>query len=258
MTRDLGLIQTTRKIVRSPSSHGIQKIDLFLDWRAEDLIKYLVEQNESLGDAIREAGPLLFEIAVHHGSYPFPPTDGARLTCNQFLIFIGMCTSIQDETFIKRIWRPSGSLAIRDKPRDFQRLFFQSISSNKTPRDPNVRSEADDEDLIDVLQSAAPSDYRHGWNEDKLSPVLSSLPSSRSTDLSGIITEQELRLLLRLFVCVALKKNEVECPKGSSWLQFTQDLVRSLLHLFSSTSANQASISGESFLTIVTDEIVCF
>jgi hypothetical protein len=226
------------------------------DWGVGTLSQYLTEQNNLLEGMLSDVESLIHKIAVDLGSYPFPADVSTPLTCNRLLIFVGLCTrstNIQDSIFIKSTWISRHTRRTRHKQWNFHRLLFQSMSNSKILESAEVRSAADEEDLIDVLQSCRPG-KEHGWEEEELIPTIAALPSSRSKALGGVIKENDLRLLLQLLVSVALRSNDGMSQNDSS--DFIQDSTQSLLELFEGLGKLHGNVDWDCFSAVITKQLV--
>lgn len=125
------------------------------DWTVDTFVRYLVQRNPDVAAAIRRAGPLLYQILVHYGSFPFPVDEDKRMTCGSFLRGIYMLSKNNHRVLSHQIsrWQGGEPVTRAREPADDTRILFQSIATGnpRTFQNPGHRSEDDDEDLIDVL-----------------------------------------------------------------------------------------------------------
>ena len=176
-----------------------------LDWTSSIFVDYLVERNRHIEDAIRQAGPLLFKIALHHGTYPFPPTEDTLMTYDVFLTFIGMSSYIQHSLFVSVDDISEKHIRTREAPRDRVRLLFQSIISSRSSEIIGTSDDECNEDLLIVLCSVQPRrfserKYCPKWSRQKLKKVATTLPSSRSTDIGGSVIKDNMCSLIHLLI----------------------------------------------------------
>ena len=148
------------------------------------------------------------------------------------------------------------------KQRDRTRLLFQSITFNFSAPKPGTRGQKDDEDLIDVLESVHGGLYgTHSpdWTRESLVPVAQRLPSSRSADVDGLITESDLRTLVTLYVVLALANGGIEIPSVSPQNVFILDIVLPLLAAFPTQKrSGVAGVTSKGFRKVLNISAVCF
>ncbi|KAH4236902.1 hypothetical protein HBH69_094720 [Parastagonospora nodorum] len=175
-------------------------------WPEETVIAFLVERNPDTEIAVRNAGPLLYKMMLHYGSFPFPVEEGKRMTCDIFLRSIYMMS----RTALSVLWRDYGSIGgvpqtRQRRPVDDVRLLFQSMASEKDEEDDAARTEDDDEDLLDVLffvmhrvqEERSP---KCSSKRESVKKAASALPSSCSRNLGGTVERGDLRSMLELII----------------------------------------------------------
>lgn len=146
------------------------------------------------------AGPVFYRIILHHSTYPFKPDANTTLAPPLLAVAVALLTANdQSITFVERPHLPM----VRTRSRhwnDRSRLLFQSLCdtswSNISPA--SYREEQDDEDLVAVLYDSIPEQIK--WNRAHILPVATTLPSSYSRKLDGLISLEDVRTLLRLMV----------------------------------------------------------
>lgn len=148
------------------------------------------------------------------------------------------------------------------KPRDRGRLLFQSIAQQRAAFNPETRDKKDDEDLLDVLESVHGGLYgthNPGWTRESLGPVAQQLPSSRSADVDGVITEPDLRVLAKLCIALDLRNAGVELPAGPPRAPFIENMVQPLVALFPvHKKAGIKGVKSRAFCKVLNSSAVCF
>ncbi|KAH8596680.1 hypothetical protein B0O99DRAFT_619660 [Bisporella sp. PMI_857] len=107
-----------------------------------------------------KSGPLLYKIAIYHGSYPFRTSESDLLTYGQFLVFVGVSSRLKDDNFYT-VYNANRTRSTRQKPRNRTCLLSQSLSSSLNNNEqPFLRTANGGEDLIDVLCSTQPKEEK--------------------------------------------------------------------------------------------------
>ena len=76
------------------------------DWTVDTFVGYLVDCNADAAVVIKNAGPLLYKMFTHYGSFPFKVGEEKRMTCATFLRSIYMMCCTKDRVF----WRDFGTV----------------------------------------------------------------------------------------------------------------------------------------------------
>lgn len=148
---------------------------------------------------------------LHYGAFPFPTQKGDRLTQGTFLRGIYMISRMKNRVLWKDYGYVGGERPTRLRlPVDDVRLLFQSLASKSAlPTQHKIeRNNEDDEDLLDVLFVAirrvgSQRNPKWGFKRRSVIRAAARLPSSRSRDMQGTISYEDLRCLLELVVAMS-------------------------------------------------------
>ncbi|KAE8453392.1 hypothetical protein EG329_010253 [Mollisiaceae sp. DMI_Dod_QoI] len=218
------------------------------DWNESSLTKFLRQQLPSdLAYHVVDAAPILYRSVLRLASYPYLLEPVRLLTIDALRTAVVLLCR-------RPLW-VSRDLDVSDfwldtVERKRRRLLFQSMMNRFATMQYISRSNKDDEDLDDVLDALDQDDYSvwhadgpNEFNEPVLPPT-TRLPSSNSSELSGIIPRYEFRSWLRLVLLSRLT------PVGDvRWRRELEAVTDSVLGCFNehSTSRNEDGISWQDF-----------
>ena len=198
-----------------------------------------------------KAGPVLYKMMLHYGSFPFPAEDGTQLTLETFCLGIVMLSRIGLRPLL-RLHNVREGESTRKRQPDV-RLFFQSLSRQSETasfQNAGIRSIDDDEDLIDALMAIERGHMKFVSSRNALIEVASGLPSSHSRNLQGAVSASDFRVLIELDIAssytftnserVSTHADTVERVMGNiplhsnsgtelTWDDFNNGLVKSMV-----------------------------
>jgi len=243
------------KVVRSQQGRLLTKAD----WTVDTFVRYLVQRNPDVPHEIKRAGPLLYRILVHYGSFPFPVDEDKRMTSGTFLRGIYMLSKNNHRVLSHEVSRWQGGEPVtRERgPVDDVRILFRSMATgnSRTFRNPGLRSEDDDEDLIDVLfrlgekiRQRRPPKY--GFMRKDVVPAASRLPSSYSRNLEGSVSVHDLENLFDLIVSLFNRLF------GTAGRPLNQAVVGCIIKGFRRSSGDMASVDWPAFRDTVLSSVV--
>lgn len=203
-------------ILHLPFGCGV-KSENYSDWTEESVSHFLEAtlppDTSSVRDIWRPCVPLLYDLLVKFGNFPFHVNP-----LSQCLTYDVFCTAIIKITFrqhdLRHLHPSAPKRSSQELEQRFQRLLFQCLM--KTPHNAyslsteRTRNEADDEDLEEALTLV--SNYNHWVHHDypKLKyrgptlPKPSSLLSSWTTRTSGTVAVDNMKVLIRLLLSLQL------------------------------------------------------
>ena len=243
------------KVVRSQQGLLLTKAD----WTVDTFVRYLVQRNPDVAAAIRKAGPLLYRILVHCGSFPFPVDEDKRMTCGTFLRGVYMLSKNNHRVLSYEVSRWQGGEPVtRERgPADDVRILFQSMATGtlRTSQNSCLRSEDDDEDLVDVLFRLGETirerrSPKYGFKRKDVVPAASRLPSSYSRSLGGSVSVRDLEILFDLIVSLF---NRLSRASGRS---LNQAVVGCIIEGFRQSSGDTASVDWPTFRDTVLSSVV--
>ena len=224
------------------------------DWTVDTFVRYLVRRNPDVADEIKSAGPLLYRILVHYGSFPFPVDEDKRMTCGIYMLSKKNHRILSHE--VSR-WQGGEPVTRERSPADDVRILFQSMATgnSRTFQNPGRRSEDDDEDLIDVLfnlgetirQRRSP---KYGFKRKDVVPAASRLPSSYSRNLGGSVSVRNLEVLFDLIVSLFNRLS------GAAGRPLNQAVVRCIIEGFRQSSGDTASVDWPTFRDTILFSVV--
>ena len=181
------------------------------------------------------------------------------MTCGTFLRGIYMLSKNCHRVLPHEVSRWQGGEPVtRERgPADDVRILFQSMATgdSRTFQNPGLRSEDDDEDLIDVLfrlgetirQRRSP---KYGFKRKDVVPAASRLPSSCSRSLGGSVSVNDLEILFDLIVSLFNRLS------GAAGRPLNQAVVRCIIEGFRQSSGDTASVDWPKFRDTILSSVV--
>jgi hypothetical protein len=235
---------------------SVQRNLMFLGWTEEKFVSHLIERNPQIQHATKKAGPVLYKMMLHYGSFPFPAEEGSQLVLQTFCLGIVMMSRIGLQPLLRlHNGREGGGILIRKRqPVDRVRLCFHSLlnqSETASYQVAGIRSVDDDEDLVDALMAIGKRrNVKIVWGRDTIIGVASGLPSSYSRNLQGVVSTSDVRVLIELAVALSCTFTD------AGWVPSHASTVESLMGTFSTHTNGGAEITWENFSSTLLGSMV--
>ncbi|KAF2637763.1 hypothetical protein P280DRAFT_96169 [Massarina eburnea CBS 473.64] len=215
-------------------------------WTEETFVSHLMERSPQIQHATKKAGPVLYKMMLHYGSFPFPAEQGSQLILETFCLGIVMMSRIGLRPLLRlHDGREGGMLIKKRQPVDRVRLCFQSLQDQSeiaVYQAGGKRSVDDDKDLVDAIMAIGKSRRaKMIWGRDTIIDVASGLPCSYSRNLQGAVSTSDVRVLIEL--AVALSRTFT----GAGWVPSHAGAVESLMRAFSIHTNSSTEITWENF-----------
>lgn len=203
------------------------------------------------------AGPVLYRILLHHGTYPFKPSAETTETFNghSLAIALALLTAEDKALSFEEYLHPNMTFIRCRDWNDRVRLLFQSLCDTNWvdfPR-PGNRFQKDDEDLFAVVEVCLPQEIRKKWTPRHFPQAVAGFPSSHSRELSGRIKLEDIRGLLVLVLIPST--SAALAAQGSTTIK-EADFEETLNKMLSCFSLEKGYVSWDRFRDIVKGQMV--